>query len=115
MRRGAAPAASEVLLGSTNKEPFLVYRQSSVGGQDVVDATPVFDQNNRPAVSFRLSARGARLFGQITQENVGRPFAIVLDGGVLSAPVIQTPILGGTGQITGNFTVAEAKQLAILL
>jgi preprotein translocase subunit SecD len=112
--RSGAPATSDVLPGS-NKEPYLVYRQSVVGGQDIADAAPVFDQNNRPAISFRLNTRGARLFGQITQENVGRPFAIVLDGVVLSGPVIQTPILGGTGQITGNFTVAEAKRLALLL
>jgi preprotein translocase subunit SecD len=112
--RSGAPATSEVLFGPNN-EPYLVYRQSVVGGPDIVDAAPGFDQNNRPAVGFRLGARGARLFGQITQENVGRPFAIVLDKVVLSAPVIQTPILGGTGQITGNFTVGEAKRLALLL
>jgi preprotein translocase subunit SecD len=112
--RSGAPAASEVLLAS-NKEPYLVYRQSTVGGRDLVDAAADFDQNDRPIVSFRFSARGARLFGQLTQENVGKPFAIVLDGVVLSAPVIQTPILGGAGQITGNFTVADAKRLALLL
>jgi preprotein translocase subunit SecD len=113
--RSGAPKESEVLLGFKTGEPYLVYKDSSLGGRDIVDATAGFDQNGRPDVGFRFSARGARVFGQLTQENVGRPFAIVLNGKVLSAPLIQTPILGGTGQITGNFTVEDAKRLAVLL
>jgi len=109
------PEGSEVLYGFKTREPYLVYKQSTVGGRDIADATPGFDQNGRPCVNFRFSARGAREFGRITQENVGRPFAIVLDQEVISAPVIQTPILGGSGQITGNFTVDEANRLAVRL
>src|SRR5262249_57743051 len=66
-------------------------------------------------VDFTFNAAGARKFGQVTQENVGRPFAIILDRNVISAPTIQTPILGGSGQITGNFSVESANNLAILL
>jgi preprotein translocase subunit SecD len=66
-------------------------------------------------VSFRFNTTGARKFAQVTQENVGRPFAIVLDNEVISAPVIREPILGGAGQISGNFTVQTANDLAILL
>ena len=113
--QGRVPADSEVLYAFKTREPYLVHRQSALGGHDIVDAKAGFDLNGRPSVDFRFSARGARVFGQLTQENVGRPFAIVLDNEVLSAPVIQTPILGGFGQITGNFTVEEANRLAVRL
>jgi protein-export membrane protein SecD len=66
-------------------------------------------------VTFRFDTAGARRFGRATQANVGRPFAIVLDKKVISAPVIREPILGGSGQISGNFTVAEANDLSVLL
>ena len=115
-RRGSgAPAGTELLPEARTKTPYLVYRESVLGGQDIVDVTTSFDQNGQPAVGFRFSERGARAFGRLTQENVGRPFAIVFDGEVLTAPVIQTPILGGYGQITGNFTVQQANDLAVLL
>jgi len=113
--QGRVPAGSEVLYAFKTREPYLVLKESALGGHDIVDARAGFDANSRPAVDFRFSARGARVFGQLTQENVGRPFAIVLDNEVLSAPVIQTPILGGSGQITGNFTVEEASRLAVRL
>jgi preprotein translocase subunit SecD len=81
-----------------------------------VDAQPAFDQRtNEPIVTFRFDSAGARRFGRVTQENVNFPFAIVLDNKVISAPVIREPILGGTGQISGNFTVQEANDLAVLL
>ncbi len=95
--------------------PLLIYKQVMVEGADLTNARSAFDQNGRPDVDFTFNATGARKFGQVTQENVGRRFAIVLDGKVISAPVIQTPILGGSGQITGNFTVEQANNLAILL
>jgi preprotein translocase subunit SecD len=95
--------------------PILVYKEVMVEGADLTNARSAFDQNNRPSVDFTFNANGARKFGKVTQENVGRPFAIVLDGKVISAPVIQTPILGGSGQITGSFTVEQANNLAILL
>jgi preprotein translocase subunit SecD len=86
-----------------------------VSGEDLVDAQPAFDQNGRPAVNFRFNPTGARKFGDYTAANIGRPFAIVLDGEVISAPVIQSHIPGGSGIITGNFTVEESTQLAVLL
>jgi preprotein translocase subunit SecD len=87
-----------------------------VSGEDLTDAQPGFDQRNgEPIVSFRFNNNGARRFAQATQENVQKPFAIVLDNEVISAPVIREPILGGSGQISGNFTVQAANDLAILL
>src|SRR5205823_4034700 len=77
--------------------------------------TQGFDQDGRPSIDFTFNTAGARRFGRTTQENVGKPFAIILDDKVLSAPVIQTPILGGSGQITGNFTVQSAHDLAVSL
>src|SRR5271156_2446983 len=93
-----------------------VEKRVMVDGEDLVDAQQSFDQQTgEPDVTFRFNLRGGQKFGQVTSENVGRPFAIVLDGKVISAPVIRSPITGGTGQITGNFTLDEASSLAILL
>lgn len=90
--------------------------RATVEGEHLVDAQPAFDsQTNEPIVSFRFNQQGAVRFGRLTQENVGRPFAIVLDNEVISAPVIREPILGGTGQISGRFTTEEANDLAIVL
>jgi preprotein translocase subunit SecD len=86
-----------------------------VTGEDLVDAQPSFDQNGRPAVNFRFNTSGARRFGDYTAENIGSPFAIVLDDEVVSAPVIQSHIPGGSGIITGNFSVEESTNLAVLL
>ena len=86
-----------------------------VTGEELVDAQPAFDQNGRPAVNFRFNPSGARKFGDYTAENIGQPFAIVLDDEVISAPVIQSHIPGGSGIITGRFTVEESTNLAVLL
>jgi preprotein translocase subunit SecD len=86
-----------------------------VSGEDLTDAQPGFDQNGLPSVNFRFNPSGARAFGQYTVENVGSPFAIVLDEEVISAPVIREAITGGSGQITGNFNVEESTELAVLL
>ncbi len=86
-----------------------------VTGEELVDAQPSFDQNGRPAVTFRFNPSGARKFGDYTAENIGSPFAIVLDDEVISAPVIQAHISGGSGIITGRFTVEESTNLAVLL
>ncbi|MBJ6370681.1 protein translocase subunit SecD [Sedimentitalea arenosa] len=86
-----------------------------VTGEELVDAQPAYDQNGRPAVNFRFNTSGARKFGDYTAENIGSPFAIVLDDEVISAPVIQSHIPGGSGIITGNFTVEESTNLAVLL
>ena len=86
-----------------------------VTGEELVDAQPSFDQNGSPAVSFRFNTTGARAFGDYTAENIGQPFAIVLDDEVISAPVIQSHIPGGSGIITGRFSVEESTNLAVLL
>jgi preprotein translocase subunit SecD len=109
------PADSEILDGK-NGEKYLIEKRVLVSGGDLVDAEPGFDQRtNEPVVNFRFNSTGARKFAEATEQNVGKPFAIVLDNQVVSAPVIREPILGGQGQISGNFTVQEANDLAILL
>jgi protein-export membrane protein SecD len=93
-----------------------LYKEVVVSGDELVDSQLAFDQRTgAPVVSFRFNAAGARRFGQVTRDNVHRPFAIVLDNQILSAPVIQEPILGGSGQISGNFTPESASRLALLL
>src|SRR5829696_1091021 len=93
-----------------------VERRVIVEGGDLTDAQPGFDQRtNEPIVNFRFNLRGAQKFGQATTENVGRPLAIVLDNEVISAPRILQPITGGSGQISGRFTVQQANDLAVLL
>jgi preprotein translocase subunit SecD len=116
--QGNAPPDDDLLYGTKaeNKQPYLIEKRVMVSGEDLTDAQPGFDQRNgEPIVSFRFNNNGARRFAQATQENVGKPFAIVLDNEVISAPVIREPILGGSGQISGNFTVQAANDLAILL
>ncbi|TCT12397.1 preprotein translocase subunit SecD [Tepidamorphus gemmatus] len=114
---GRPPPDSEILYSRDDPPvPYLIERRVMVSGEDLVDAQPGFDQRtNEPIVSFRFNTNGGRRFAAATQQNVGRPFAIILDGEVISAPVIREPILGGSGQISGNFTVEEANDLAILL
>jgi preprotein translocase subunit SecD len=109
------PADSEVLDGESG-EKYLIEKRVLVSGADLVDAQPGFDQrSSEPVVNFRFNSSGARKFAEATQQNVGKPFAIVLDNKVISAPVIREPILGGSGQISGHFTVQSANDLAILL
>ncbi len=91
-----------------------VRRRVVVSGENLVDAQPTFQQNE-PVVSFRFDAVGGKRFGDATTQNVGKRLAIVLDNQVISAPQIREPILGGSGVITGNFSVAEAQDLALLL
>jgi preprotein translocase subunit SecD len=86
-----------------------------VSGEQLIDAKQSFDQDGRAVVSITFNSAGARRFGRVTQENVNKPFAIILDEKVLSAPNINEPILGGQAQISGNFTVDSANQLAIAL
>ncbi len=94
---------------------YVLERTPVVTGEELTDAKPDFDENSQPAVSFRFNPAGARRFGDYTAENVGLPFAIALDGEVISAPVIRQHIPGGSGIITGNFTVQESNNLAVLL
>lgn len=113
---GSSAFGNEVL-PSLNEEGVYYTLESAavVTGEQLVDAQPSFDQNGRPAVNFRFNPTGARKFGDYTAENIGSPFAIVLDEEVISAPVIQSHIPGGSGIITGNFTIEESTNLAILL
>ncbi|MEM9635363.1 MAG: protein translocase subunit SecD [Pseudomonadota bacterium] len=114
----ARPPVGTVVKMSVDDPPFpyLLEEAPLLSGEDLVDAQVSFDQrNNEPVVNFRFNQSGARKFALITQQNVNRPFAIVLDDEVISAPVIREPITGGSGQISGNFTVEGANDLAILL
>ena len=113
-----APAgAGNEVVPSLDEEGVYYILESAhvVSGEELVDAQPSFDQNGRPAVSFRFNPSGARKFGDYTADNIGSPFAIVLDSEVISAPVIQSHIAGGSGIITGNFSVEESTNLAVLL
>ncbi|MGV3550972.1 protein translocase subunit SecD [Rhizobium sp.] len=103
------------ILKDEDGQDYPVDSRVILSGERLTDSRVAFDQGNQPAVTFRFDQAGATRFAQITRENVGRPFAIVLDGKVLSAPVIQEPITAGSGQITGNFNVTEANTLAALL
>src|SRR6185437_1698222 len=116
-QQGRVPADSELLMSeSSPKVPYVIKRQILVSGGDLTDAQPGFDQRtNEPIVSFKFNSSGSRKFAQATSENVGQPFAIILDNKVISAPVIREPITGGQGQISGNFTVQGANELALLM
>lgn len=116
---GRVPLSSRLVpsdeLGPDGK-PFnyCIEKRIRLTGQNLVDAQPTF-QDGQPVVSFRFDTRGAQIFGRITADNVGKLFAIVLDGEVITAPRIQSPILGGNGIISGNFSVQSARDLSILL
>ena len=113
---GVAPPGTELMTGSEpGMPPLLIERRQLVSGEDLVDARATFDQNGGPAVSFRFNGKGAQRFGEATTQNVGRRFAIVLDGKYISAPTIEGAILGGNGQITGRFTQDEVNNLSLLL
>ncbi|MBV2187358.1 MAG: protein translocase subunit SecDF, partial [Rhizobium sp.] len=114
---GRPPATAEVLYSQDDPAvPYLVEKRALVSGENLVDAQASFNQQtSEPVVTFRFDSKGAQRFAQATQENVGRPFAIVLDDQVISAPVIREPIIGGSGQISGNFSVEGANDLAVLL
>lgn len=113
----ADPGPRNLLMPSIDEEGvyYIVEETPVVSGEELVDAQPSFDQNGQPAVSFRFDTTGARKFGDYTAANIGAPFAIILDSEVISAPVIQSHIPGGSGIITGSFTVEDSTQLAVLL
>jgi preprotein translocase subunit SecD len=92
-----------------------VQRRVFVSGDRLINAKQSYDQNGRPSIEIRFDATGGKAFGKVTQDNVGKPFAIILDDVVLSYPTIQQAILGGTAQITGDFTVQSATELAVQL
>ncbi|MFN0194906.1 MAG: protein translocase subunit SecD [Aestuariivirga sp.] len=112
---GDAPPVQAELDALPNKMWVQTSSRATVDGADLNDAQPGFGQSNDPVVTFRFNQKGALRFGKLTAENVGRPFAIILDNVVVSAPNINEPILGGSGQISGNFTTEETNELAIVL
>src|SRR5450755_4517506 len=114
---GRVPPDSELLPSAeATGQSYVIKKQVLVSGGDLTDAQPGFDQRSgQPIVSFKFNTSGSRKFSQATTEHVKEPFAIVLDNKVISAPVIQEPITGGQGQISGSFTVQQANDLAILL
>ncbi len=114
--KGIAAVGSEILPYADQPGLIAVKRQVMVSGDELVNAQQTYDQqSNQPNVTITFNGSGGRKFGKVTTENVNRPFAMILDGKVLSAPNIQTPILGGSAVITGNYTVETANQLAISL
>ncbi len=119
--RGRTPPRTTIypsLEKDENGQPLYQYAirdEVMVSGEDLVNATYSTDENNQPAVSITFNTRGGKQFADATRANVGKPFAIILDGEVISAPRINTAILGGSAIITGSFTVQEANDLALLL
>lgn len=114
---GRLPPGSEILPSTDRYAPaYVVRRRVDVSGDMLTTAAQVNDpQTGEVQVSFRFNSQGSRRFAAVTSKNIGKPFAIVLDGKVISAPNIQTAITGGNGVITGNYTVESANELAILL
>ena len=112
--QGRVPPGSQILPNIAGGA-IVVKRRAIISGDQLVDSQVSTDQNGAPAVSFRFDSTGGRKFAQATQENVGKPFAIVLDNKVISAPNINEPILGGSGIISGSYTTQSANELAILL
>ena len=115
---GQEPPPGDVVMKSVDGsgQSYVLEKRVLVSGEDLITADQQFDsQSGQPAVHFRFNSRGARAFASTTANNIGKRFAIVLDNGVISAPVIQGIIPGGDGQITGNFTQESANDLALLL
>jgi SecD/SecF fusion protein len=110
------PAGYMILPSADNGGKELIAEEVSLGGESLVDSQPGFDsQTQQPVVTFKFDTRGAITFGEITAKNVNRRFAIVLDNQVITAPNIQQPITGGSGQIYGSFTPQTANDLSVLL
>lgn len=116
LQTGIIPPDS-VVMQDEQGTPYLIKKRVIVSGESLVpDRTNVTtDQSGRPAIGFAFNGAGANRFGQATTQNIGKPFAIILDGKVISAPTINSPILGGTGIIEGNFSIASASELVNLL
>jgi preprotein translocase subunit SecD len=115
---GQIPLSSRCLSMADETEggfQMAIQRRALLKGDNLVDAQPGYDISNRSVVNFRFDSLGARKFAEVTRQNVGKPFAIVLDDKIITAPRINEPILGGQGQISGNFSVQGANDLAILL
>ncbi|MEA3079007.1 MAG: preprotein translocase subunit SecD [Sphingomonadales bacterium] len=115
VQQGRAPPGSQVLPMADGTGAMAVKRRVMVSGDQLTKANQSFDQDGRPDINITFNTAGARRFGRATQENVGKPFAIILDDKILSAPNINEPILGGNAQISGSFTVQSAHDLAVSL
>jgi preprotein translocase subunit SecD len=117
VQAGRIPPGDELVPSTDDVAPaYVLKRRSVVTGEMLTNASPGFDQQTgQPLVQFRFNGIGARRFGEVTSQNIGKKFAIVLDKKVISAPVILGPIMGGSGQITGHFTPESANDLAVLL
>ena len=113
--RGQAPAGSQILPYPAQGAPIAVKRTTIISGDQLADARQTYDQNGQPNVTINFNAEGGRRFAKVTQENTGKPFAIIVDNSVISAPNINEPILGGSATISGGFTVDSANQLSIAL
>ncbi|MFN4092096.1 MAG: protein translocase subunit SecD [Brevundimonas sp.] len=111
---GRIPPDSELLYDETNT-PYLVKRRVLVSGENLTKAFVDADQSGRPAIGFRFDGRGSRRFGEATAANIGKPFAIILDGKVISAPNIKSAITGGSGIIEGTYTIQSAAEFVNLL
>ena len=111
------PGPRQIILPSREDEGifYVLDETPVVTGEELNNAQPSFGQNGFPVVNFQFNPAGGRKFGDYTADNIGSPFAIVLDDEVISAPTIQDHIAGGSGQISGNFTIEESNRLAILL
>jgi preprotein translocase subunit SecD len=115
VQQGRAPPGSQVLPMADGSSAIAVKRRVMVSGDQLTDARQSFDQDGRPDIDITFNTAGARRFARATPENVGKPFAIILDDKVLSAPNSHEPILGGRAQISGSFTVQSAHDLAVSL
>jgi len=115
VQQGRASPGSQVLPMADGSGFMAVKRRVMVSGDQLTDAQQSFDQDGRPDINIKFNTAGARRFGRVTQENVNKPFAIILDDKILSAPNINEPILGGNAQISGSFTVQSAHDLAVSL
>lgn len=115
--RGQAPAGSQILPYPAQGQgaTIAVKRSTIISGDQLADARQTYDQNGQPNVTINFNAEGGRRFAKVTQENTGKPFAIIVDNSVISAPNINEPILGGSATISGGFTVDSANQLSIAL
>ena len=112
--QGTTPTMT--VLSSQDQQAYTLEKQVAMKGEHISDASLGFHQNTgEPIVTFALDHVGAKLFGEMTRKNIGRPLAVVLDNKVITAPVIQGVIGGGRGEISGNFTSSEASDLALLL
>ena len=117
LRSGRAPPGTQILpyVEGGQSRPMAVQRRAMITGDQIADARQNYNENGEPAVAITFDSTGSHRFARVTQENVGRPFAIILDNVIISAPNIREPILGGTASIAGSFTVESANQLAISL